>query len=130
MLKAACEGILSAYTNPQFLHRTDIMSVISFLKKIGFTDVIPYTELFIHFADELPTQYWLGSGLDLSKILFFVDSNTRYIGKKLNGVEIKSPSDIREEEVPILISTYAYQQEIAYQIKKVLKLRNEIIKIY
>jgi len=92
--------------------------------------VIPYTELFIHFADELPTQYWLGSGLDLSKILFFVDSNTRYIGKKLNGVEIKSPSDIREEEVPILISTYAYQQEIAYQIKKVLKLRNEIIKIY
>ena len=43
-----------------FNHRTDIISVISFLKKTGFTDVIPYTELFIHFADELPTQYWLG----------------------------------------------------------------------
>ena len=76
------------------------------------------------------TQRLIGSGLDLSKILFFVDSNIRYIGKKLNGIAIKSPSDIQEEEIPILISTYAYQEEIAYQIKKVLKLNNEIIKIY
>lgn len=76
------------------------------------------------------TQRLLGSGLELSKILFFVDSNIRYIGKKLNGIEIKSPSDIKEKEIPILISTYSYQQEIAYQIKEVLKLNNEIIKIY
>ena len=76
------------------------------------------------------TQRLLGSGLELSKILFFVDSNIRYIGKKLNGIEIKSPSDIQEEKIPILISTYSYQQEIAYQIKEVLKLNNEIIKIY
>lgn len=75
------------------------------------------------------TQRLIGSGLELSKILFFVDSNIRYIGKKLNGIEIKSPNDI-QEEIPILISTYSYQQEIAYQIKEVLKLNNEIIKIY
>lgn len=76
------------------------------------------------------TQRLIGSGLDLSKILFFVDSNIRYIGKKLSGIEIKSPSDIQEKEIPILISTYSYQQEIAYQIKEVLKLNNEIITIY
>lgn len=76
------------------------------------------------------TQRLIGSGLELSKILFFVDSNIRYIGKKLNGIKIKSPSDIQEEKIPILISTYSYQQEIAYQIKEVLKLKNEIIRIY
>ena len=76
------------------------------------------------------TQRLINSGLDLSKILFFVDSNIRYIGKKLNGIEIKSPNDIREERIPILISTYSYQQEIVHQIKEVLKLNNEIIKIY
>lgn len=71
----------------------------------------------------------IGSGLDLSKIIYFVDSNIRYRGKKLNGIEIKLPSDIKEK-IPILISTYSYQQEIAHQIKEVLKLDNEIIKIY
>lgn len=76
------------------------------------------------------TQRLIGSGLELSKVAFFVDSNVRYVGKKLNGIEIKSPDNIKEEEIPILISTYSYQEEIAYQIRNVLKLKNEIIKIY
>ncbi|MEW6087958.1 MAG: class I SAM-dependent methyltransferase [bacterium] len=76
------------------------------------------------------TQRLIGSGLELSKILFFVDSNVRYIGKKLKGIEIKSPGDIQEENAPILISTFSYQQEIEHQIREVLKLKNEIIKIY
>ncbi|MDD5010594.1 MAG: class I SAM-dependent methyltransferase [Phycisphaerae bacterium] len=76
------------------------------------------------------TQRLIGSGLDPSKILYFVDSNTRYIGKKLNGIEIKSPADIKEKDIPILISTCSYQQEIACQIKEVLKLNNKIIKLY
>ena len=75
------------------------------------------------------TQRLIGAGLDISKILFFVDSNARYRGKKIKGIEIKSPSDIKED-VPILISTYSYQEEVAHQIKEVLKLNNEIIKIY
>jgi SAM-dependent methyltransferase len=75
------------------------------------------------------TQRLIGSGLDLSKILFFVDSNTRYTGKKLSGLEVKQPNDIKEG-VPILISTYSYQQEITHQIKEVLKLNNEIITLY
>jgi SAM-dependent methyltransferase len=72
----------------------------------------------------------IGSGLDSSKILYFVDSNTRYLGKKINGIEIKSPSDIKEQKIPILISTHSYQEEITYQIRKVLKLSNEIITLY
>lgn len=75
------------------------------------------------------TQRLIGSGIDLSKILFFVDSNARYRGKKINEIEIKSPGDIKET-VPILISTYGYQKEIAHQIKETLKLNNEIINIF
>ncbi|MFA7653858.1 MAG: class I SAM-dependent methyltransferase [Candidatus Magasanikbacteria bacterium] len=75
------------------------------------------------------TQMLVGSGLDLSKVLYFVDSNARYWGKKINGVEIKSPQDIKED-VPILISTYSYQDEVARQITEILKLKNEVIKIY
>ncbi len=76
------------------------------------------------------TQRLIGDGLELSKILFFVDSNRNYIGKKLKGIEIKSPQAIKNEDAPILISTYAYQREIANQIKEALKLKNEIIEIY
>lgn len=43
-----------------FNQTTDIIPVLTLLKQIGFTKMIPYTELFIHFADELPAQYWLG----------------------------------------------------------------------
>lgn len=76
------------------------------------------------------TQRLIGSGWDLSKILYFVDSNTRYSGKKIKGIEIKSPGDIQEKDIPILISTYSYQKEIIHQIRKALKLNNEIITIY
>ena len=75
------------------------------------------------------TQRLVGAGLDLSKVLYFVDSNARYKGRKINGVEIKSPQDIKED-VPILVSTFSYQEEVARQIKDNLKLKNEIIKIY
>ena len=71
----------------------------------------------------------LNSGLDLSKVLYFVDSNTRYSGKKINGIEIKLPNEIKEND-PILILTYSYQEEVIHQIREVLKLNNEIIKIY
>jgi len=71
----------------------------------------------------------IGSGLDLSRILYFVDSNKRYVGKNIKGIAVKQPEDIKED-VPILISTYSYQEEIARQIKEILKLNNEIIKIY
>jgi len=75
------------------------------------------------------TQRLIGSGLDLSRILYFVDSNSRYSGKKINNVEIRLPKDIKDD-IPILISTYSYQDEVARQIKEKLKLPNEIITLY
>lgn len=75
------------------------------------------------------TQRLLGSGLDLSKILYFVDSNKRYAGKKISGLEVKLPEAIKEG-APILISSHSYQKEITHQIKEVLKLNNEIITFY
>lgn len=75
------------------------------------------------------TQRLLGNGLDLSKILYFVDSNKRYVGKKISGLEVKLPEAIKDG-VPILISSHSYQKEITHQIKEVLKLNNEIITLY
>lgn len=75
------------------------------------------------------TQRLLGNGLDVSKILFFVDSNKRYAGKRIGGLEVKSPGAIKED-APILISSHSYQEEITRQIRDVLKLNNEIITLY
>lgn len=75
------------------------------------------------------TQRLLGNGLDVSKILFFVDSNKRYAGKRIGGLEVKSPEAIKEG-APILISSHSYQEEITRQIRDVLKLNNEIITLY
>ena len=33
-----------------------------------------------------------------SKILFFVDSNKRYKGKIINGIEVKLPDEIKEKK--------------------------------
>lgn len=76
------------------------------------------------------TQRLLGSGLDTSIIEFFVDSNTRYAGKRIDGVEIKSPEAILDDNIPILISTFSFQNEIHDQIREELKITNEIIHLY
>lgn len=75
------------------------------------------------------TQMLIGSGLDLSRVLYFVDSNVRYKGKKINGIEIRSPEDI-EDDAPILISSYSYQDEISKQIREQLSLSNDILVLY
>lgn len=75
------------------------------------------------------TQRLLGDGLELSKVLYFVDSNINYAGKKLHGLAVKLPGEIRESN-PILILTYSYQEEVIHQIRANLKLGNEILTIY
>ncbi len=56
-----------------FSHTTDVVSVLNLLKQTGFKKIVPYTELFLYFADELPQHYWLGPDLlyksDISGIL-------------------------------------------------------------
>ena len=72
----------------------------------------------------------LDTVIDSSKILFFVDSNERYHGKKVNGLEIKSPLEISNYNEPILISSYSYQEEIINQIKGDLMLNNLFLTVY
>jgi len=68
--------------------------------------------------------------LSRAKIRAFVDSNSKYQGKQLNGVPIVPPQAIKEWPEPILISSRVYQEEIAGQIINELQLRNEIIRLY
>jgi 2-polyprenyl-3-methyl-5-hydroxy-6-metoxy-1,4-benzoquinol methylase len=76
------------------------------------------------------TQRLIGAGFDLGKVLFFVDANQRYWGHHLAGIEICPPEKIRGHKAPVLVSTYAHQDEIERQLRQVLRLDNEIIKLY
>ena len=111
----------------------------SYIDKCSSTDKTLKAKLKKVFSENKKIIIWgtgtgtlrlIEEGLDVSKIAFFVDSNARYKGKKLNGLIIKSPEEIKENRSPILISSYAYQNEIASQIRNVLKLKNKIIKVY
>ncbi len=70
------------------------------------------------------------SRLAQAKISAFVDSNSRYQGKSLNGIPIIAPADLRDRIEPILISSRVFQQEIERQIRDDLRYSNEIIKLY
>ncbi|MCX6996564.1 MAG: class I SAM-dependent methyltransferase [Kiritimatiellaeota bacterium] len=63
-------------------------------------------------------------------ITAFVDSNPIYQSKGLNGIRIIAPSDLRGRTEPILISSRAYQEDIARQVRDDLKLPNRLIRLY
>jgi FlaA1/EpsC-like NDP-sugar epimerase len=65
-----------------------------------------------------------------ANIIAFVDSNPKFHGKKLNGIKIVSPESLKNMPESILISSRAYQNEIEQQIRNVLQLSNEVIKLY
>jgi hypothetical protein len=69
-------------------------------------------------------------GLDSSRVALFVDSNSNYQGQELRGIPVASPSEIREREEPILISSRSSQQAIQHQIRNVMGLRNPLILLY
>jgi SAM-dependent methyltransferase len=65
-----------------------------------------------------------------ARIIAFVDSNPKFHGKTLNGITIIPPESLNSMTESILISSRAYQNEIEQQIRNVLQLSNEIIKLY
>ncbi len=75
------------------------------------------------------TQSLLEDVLKPEKIEYFVDSNKNYEGKKLLGIEIKLPDKIKED-IPILLSTFSYQDEVKDQIRNQLNLKNKIMCLY
>jgi SAM-dependent methyltransferase len=64
------------------------------------------------------------------QIAAFVDSNPKYHGRDLHGIPVVSPSSLAGRKEPILISTRGFQAEIQNQIRRQLKLDNEIILLY
>ena len=65
-----------------------------------------------------------------SDISAFVDSNPKYQGQELIGIPVLSPGRLAGRREPILISSYAFQEEISKEIRDRLQLPNELILLY
>lgn len=76
------------------------------------------------------TQRLLATGaLNITNIVAFVDSNPKYQNHQLQGIPVVRPEALKNCPEPILISSYAFQQEIANQVRG-LNLPNELILMY
>jgi hypothetical protein len=70
------------------------------------------------------------SDLARANLVAFVDSNPHYQGRTLCEVEVLPPEALQSRPEPILISSWVYQDEIAYQIREEMGLPNELICLY
>ena len=74
------------------------------------------------------TQRLLAAGgLARANIVAFVDSNPHYQGKRLIGLPILAPGEMKSRGEAILVSSQAAQSEIVHQIRVDLGLANEVI---
>jgi SAM-dependent methyltransferase len=64
------------------------------------------------------------------RIAAFVDSNPKYHGRSLHGIPVIGPASLAARKEPILISTRGFQTEIQDQIRRQLKLDNQILLLY
>ena len=69
-------------------------------------------------------------GLDPVKIALFADSNPKYQQRKLSGIPVVSPEELRNHPEPILVSSRSFQGEIQNQIRHSLGLPNPVILLY
>jgi FlaA1/EpsC-like NDP-sugar epimerase len=67
------------------------------------------------------------SDLAQANIVAFVDSNPHYQGKRLNGIPVLAPGDMRSRSETILVSSQASQGEIVRQIRADLGLANPVL---
>jgi SAM-dependent methyltransferase len=76
------------------------------------------------------TQRLLATGaLNIANIVAFVDSNPKYQNQQLRGISVIGPEALKNRPEPILISSYAFQEEIANQIRA-MSLPNELILLH
>jgi SAM-dependent methyltransferase len=68
--------------------------------------------------------------LSHSDISLFIDSNPKYQDQQLVGIPVLSPDRLAGHPEPILISSYAFQEEISEEIRERLRLPNELILLY
>lgn len=67
---------------------------------------------------------------DLLNIVGFVDSNPKYQGLLVMGKPVFSPSQVRNRNETIIISTQNYEVEIEDQIRNGLKMSNKIMMLF
>ena len=70
------------------------------------------------------------SRLAQAQIVAFIESNSRYHGRMLQGRPILSPQALKNHTEPVLVSSRVFQQEIAEQIRNDLGCPNELILLY
>ena len=71
------------------------------------------------------------SELARANLVAFLDSNSRYQGKTLQGVRILAPAGFRPpDDAAILISSHVAEEEIKQQIKEKLRWPNRVICLY
>jgi hypothetical protein len=76
------------------------------------------------------TRLMATSRLAEAKIVAFVESNSRYHGRTLNGRPIMPPSALKDRAEPVLVSSRVFQNEIVRQIRDDLRCGNELILLY
>jgi len=62
-------------------------------------------------------------------IVRFVDSNTSHHGKRLNGVEIRSPETLRGERQTVFISTFVYGSAIRRVLEEDYRYEGRIVSL-
>jgi SAM-dependent methyltransferase len=68
--------------------------------------------------------------LGRANIRAFIDSNPHYHGKTICSRVVVGPAELARYPEPVLISSWAFYEEICTQIRQELKLPNEIIRIH
>jgi SAM-dependent methyltransferase len=76
------------------------------------------------------TRLLATSRLPEAEIVAFIESNSRYHGKSLQGRPILPPAALKELDEAVLVSSRVFQNEIAQQIRDGLGCTNELILLY
>jgi SAM-dependent methyltransferase len=84
-------------------------------------------EVIVWGTGQLAMKLLVETSLAHAKIVAFIDGNPINVGKKLQGIEIQSPSQLAGHPQPIIITTTLHQQAIADRIRHELGLPNEIV---
>jgi SAM-dependent methyltransferase len=77
------------------------------------------------------TRHLLKSGaLDELEVAAWVDSDPKYVGSEMRGIQVLPPDAVRLRDETILVSTATVHHEIARQIREDLGLTNEVVLLY
>lgn len=63
-------------------------------------------------------------------VVAFVDSNRNYQGKRVGGIPILAPAELRGRAETIVVSSRAHQGEIVAQIRQDLRLGNPVVTLF